>query len=374
MTKRLFKLYDQSIMGHLNYMGMILFSLISILTLIFYHDLFPIKHLIIFSYIAIYIIATANINRCILPYSKKQPSLVFTSKRLLLKHLFITIRKGYLLQLLLSCLMALTFLLVLDQYLIIVLALVTVVISFLSQLTSGVFSIVIRVLFLLQFWFIITFSFKLAIIVLIIQLLIIFLYISNSHRLAPITELLCFNSSNRYSSGNILYLLFAYITNNKILVVLLGALVSVITYFGQQLFTTVQGLPALIIIYVNFMTILEILVGNKSEEIMLDRARVETLQSSLIVNSLKRFKSSSIYLISLTLIFISIFGLIGILLNTSDITIILKNLLSIPLILFIGIVYFRKTELLLSSYEYKLLRFTLPILMLICITIFTIIS
>ncbi len=38
--------------------------------------------------------------------------------------------------------------------------------------------------------------------------------------------------------------------------------------------------------------------------------------------------------------------------NTSDISIILKNMLSIPLIIFIGVVYFRKTELLINDYEH----------------------
>lgn len=373
MKKRLFKLYDQSIMGHLNYIGMILFSSLFILALIFYHDLVSVHHLIIFSFISIYIVATANINRCILPYRKQQPGLVFTSKRLLLKHLFFTIRQGYSLQLLLTCLMSTTFMLIVNQYLIIILALVTVVISFLSQLTHGLFNIIIRSLFLLQTWFILTYSFELSILVLIIQSFLIYFCINNSHRI-PIGLSFLKSTDKRYSSGDILHIFSAYITNNKILLVLLGALVSVITYFGQLFLTKIQGLPALIIVYVNFMTILEIFIGSKSEEIMLDKARVETLQSSLIVSSFKRFKSSSIYLISLMLFVVCVCGLVGVVLNTSDITIILKNLLSIPLIFFIGVVYFRKTELLTSGYEYKLLKLTLPILMLICITIFTIVS
>jgi hypothetical protein len=375
MTKRIFKLYDQSIMGHLNYIGVILFSSLIILTLIFYNDLVPNQYLVTLSFISIYIIATANINRCILPYRRQQPGLVFTSKCLLVKHLFFTIRKGYSLQLLLACLIAITYMVMINQYLIIILTLVTIIVSFLSQLLSGLFNIIIRILFLLQLWFVLTYSFKLAILVLVIQYLLIYFYISYSHSLPLTTGLSFLRSSNKqYSSGNIFHIFLSYINNNKILIILLGALVSVITYFSQLLLTKVEGLPALIIVYINFITILEILIGSKREEIMIDKARVETLQASLIVSSFERFKSSSIYLLSLALVFTCICGLVGVVINTSDITIILKNLLSIPLILFIGIVYFRKTELLINGYEYKLLKLTLPILLLICITIFTIVS
>ncbi|MDF2004122.1 hypothetical protein P2Q02_15870 [Bacillus pumilus] len=148
-----------------------------------------------------------------------------------------------------------------------------------------------------------------------------------------------------------------------------------LTYFAQSFLTKIENLPALILVYINFITILEILIGSKKEEIVLDRARIETLQSSLmIVSPYERFKSSTIYLLCLVLIFVSVCGIVGVMINTSDISIILKNTLSLPLIIFIGVVYFRKTELLINDYEHKLLKLSLPILLLICITIFTITS
>ncbi|CAL8901398.1 hypothetical protein FO510_01930 [Bacillus pumilus] len=374
-TNKLFKIYDQSIMGYLNYIGMILFSFIVMVALIFYRGEIPGTYLNSFVFISIYIVATANINRCVLPYRRQQPGVVFVSKQLLLKHLFFTIKKGYSVQLLLACFIALTFLLVENQYFIMILALIVVMLSFASQLLSGLFNIINRILLLLQFWYIITSVFEAVMILQIVQSLLIYIYISNSHRIPLTTGLSFLKSANKqYRSGNILYLFLSYITSNKILIILIGALVSMLTYFAQSFLTKIENLPALILVYINFITILEILIGSKKEEIVLDRARIETLQSSLIVSPYERFKSSTIYLLCLVLIFVSVCGIVGVMINTSDISIILKNTLSLPLIIFIGVVYFRKTELLINDYEHKLLKLSLPILLLICITIFTITS
>ena len=346
-------------MGYLNYIGLILFSFIVMVAVIFYRDGIPSTYLNSFIFISIYIVATANINRCVLPYRRQQPGLVFISKQLLLKHLFFTI-KGYAVQLLLTCFIALTFLLVENQYFIMILALVVVMLSFASQLLSGLFNIINRIFLLLQFWYMITSIFEAVMILQIVQSLLIYIYISNSHRI-PLTTGLSFlkSAKRKYRSGNILYLFLSYTTSNKILMVLIGALVSVLTYFAQSFLTKVENLPALILVYINFITILEILIGSKKEEIVLDKARVETLQSSLIVSPYERFKSILIYLLCLVLIFVSVCGIVGVMINTSDISIILKNTLSLPLIIFIGVVYFRKTELLISDYEHKLLKLSL---------------
>lgn len=373
------KIYNQSIMGHLNYIGMILFSSIILLTLIFYHDLVPSETLSLTSFLSIYIIATANINRCILPYRKQHPGLVFISKRFLLRHLFFTTIKGYSFQLLLATVIFIAFMMRLNEYLILILTLITVIISFLSQLTYGLFKILLRVLFLLQVWFILTFSYDLAIFTIIIQLVLIYVYIFYYHRIPSLMGLSVLNSSNnRLRSGNIIYILCSYIINNKILIVFLGSLMVVSTYYAQLLLTKIPnlpgGFPALMVICINFMTVIEILIGQKSEEIILDKSRVETLQSSLIVSSFKRFASSTLYVLSLLIIIVCLFGGIGVLLNTSDSTMILINFISIPLILFIGIVYYRKTELLTIGTDSKVLKLTLPILMLISISIFTIVS
>ncbi|WP_231101344.1 hypothetical protein [Bacillus altitudinis] len=368
-------MYDRSIMGYLNYIGMILFSFIVMVGIIFYRGIIPNSYLNNFIFISIYIVATANINRCVLPYRRQQPGLVFISKQLLMKHLFFTMKKGYAVQILLACLISTIFLLVEKEYLIIILSIVVIILSFASQLLSGLFNIMNRVLLLLQFWYILTSTLEAVIILQIVQSLLIYVYISNSHRI-PMTIGLSFlkSANKKYRSGNILYLFLSYMNSNKILIVLIGTLASVLTYFAQSLLTKVENLPALILVYINFITILEILIGSKKEEIMLDKARVEMLQASLIVGPYERFKSSTIYLQCLVLIFISACGIVGVMVNTSDISINLKNMLSIPIIIFIGVVYFRKTELLINDYEHTLLKLSLPILILICITIFTITS
>lgn len=371
MTQRLFKLHDKRILGHLNYIGMILFSSLVIIALTFYHDLAPTRYLVLYSFICIYVIGTANINRCMLPYGKQKPGLVYISKRLLLRHLFFTITTGYSLQFLLAVLVSVTCMVVLHEYLIVFLALGSVVVSFLSQLTSIFVKVIIRVIFLLQLWSILASLIGVSAILLAVQLLIIYFYISNYHRI-PHGPSFLKGSENRHASGSMSQIFLFYVINNKILLILLGAVVSVIMYFCQQLLNGVHGIPATILIYINFMTIVEILVGSKREEIMIDKSRVETLQSSLIVSPFKRFKASSIYLYSLMLMVTAALGLVGIFLNAADTTAIIKSVLSIPLTLLIGVIYYRKTELLTSGNESKILKLTLPILILIFVTFFTI--
>lgn len=376
--KKRFKLYDQSLIGHLNFIGMTFFSLIILLTLIFYHDLVPSEILRITSFLSIYIIATANINRIILPYRKHHPGFLFISKRNLLRHLFFTTIKGYSFQLLFAMVISIAFMVRLNEYLILGLSIITVIISFLSQLTYGLLKILLRVMFLLQLWSILTLLYGLAIFITIIQLVFIFFYIFNYNKITALTDFSILNSSHkRLRPGNIVYILCSYILTNKILLVCLGTLMVVSTYYAQLLLTKIPNLPdfpVLMVILINFMTVIEILIGQKSEEIVLDKARTETLQSSLVVKSFKRFTSSTLYVLSLMIILLCLFGIIGLILNTSDSAIMLMNFISIPLILFIGIVYYRKAELLITGSDSKVLKLTLPILMLISITIFTIVS
>lgn len=371
MAKKLFKLHDRSLLGYLNYFGVIFFSFLIILTLIFYHNKVDASYLSLYSSISIYMIGTANINRCILPYGKQQPGLVAISNTLLLKHLFFTITKGYALQLFLAFLISLTYILVLKEYLVVIFSLGVIVISFLSQLTSILVKLIIRLTFLLQMWLILKSLIIFSIILLIIQLFIIFIYLNNYYRMPSGVSFLK-KSDNSYITGSMTRIFLLYAANNKILLILLGIIASLILYFGQYFLSNVPGISALIIIYINFITVLEILIGSNREEIMIDKSRVETIQSSLIVSLYKRFKASSIYLYSLALILTAIMGLIGIILSNSDITVIFKSVLSIPIILLIGIVYYRKTELLLIGNESKILKFTLPILILILTILFTI--
>lgn len=371
MAKKLFKLHDRSLLGYFNYFGVIFFSFLIILTLIFYHNKVDASYLSLYSSISIYMIGTANINRCILPYGKQQPGLVAISNTLLLKHLFFTITKGYALQLFLAFLISLTYILVLKEYLVVIFSLGVIVISFLSQLTSILVKLIIRLTFLLQLWLILKSLIIFSIILLIIQLFIIFIYLNNYYRMPSGVSFLK-KFDNSYITGSMTRIFLLYAANNKILLILLGIIASLILYFGQYLLSNVPGISALIIIYINFITVLEILIGSNREEIMIDKSRVETIQSSLIVSPYKRFKASSIYLYSLALILIAIMGLIGIILSNSDITVIIKSVLSIPIILLIGIVYYRKTELLLIGNESKILKFTLPILILILTILFTI--
>ncbi|PTJ00255.1 hypothetical protein BU047_12875, partial [Staphylococcus simulans] len=141
-------------------------------------------------------------------------------------------------------------------------------------------------------------------------------------------------------------------------------------YTLQLVFVKLHNLPASMIVFIFLLVVLEALIGSKKQEITFDKSRVETLLSSNILSMYKRFTSSTLYLIILLVIYISFFGLIGIILFSFEPMLILKNVLAFPIILFIGLVYFRKKESLILEENIYLFKFTYAIIMAIIITIY----
>ncbi len=127
-----------------------------------------------------------------------------------------------------------------------------------------------RILLLLQFWYILTSILEAVIILQIVQSLLIYVYISNSHRIPMTTGLSFLKSANKqYRSGNILYLFLSYITSNKILIFNRCLSYQCLLISPNPLLTKIENLPALILVYINFITILEILIGSKRKRLCL---------------------------------------------------------------------------------------------------------
>ncbi|MED2762232.1 hypothetical protein P4283_09060 [Bacillus thuringiensis] len=370
--KRYFKMYDKSLMGHLNYFGMILFSLFVVLVPLFYPNIIAEKVMVVFTFFVVHSLATANINGCILPYGKQAPSLLYISRLILLKHLFFSIKQGYALQLTLALCMSLFLGIVLGQIEIVILAIATVIVSFLSKLTFGLFSILIRVLFLLECLLVISSFLEWILLIILAQLILIYVSITfNFSIYLNKTNLLSNSLDLKYRPRGILGLLKIYLLNNIWVVLLVGVVSIVIGYFGQPFANRIESLPVLMFFQVSYITVVEILIGAKPEEIMIDKSRTEMMQVINRISLFKKFESSTMYLFSLILIIICIFGLFGAMMSISSNTILFKNIISIPMSLLAGVIYFRKSELLLSGNESKMLKMTLPIMFLIMTAILT---
>ncbi|MDP7981441.1 hypothetical protein Q9306_24020 [Bacillus sp. WLY-B-L8] len=343
-----------------------------VLVFLFYPKLISGKMIIVFAFFVVHSLATANINRCILPYGKQTPSLLYVSRLKLLKHLFFSVKQGYTLQLILALFMSFFFGLVLGQFLIVILAIATVIVSFLSKLTFGLLSILIRVLFLLECLFVISSFLEWTLLIIFVQLILIYVCITfNFSIYRTKTTLFSNDLGSLFRPKGILGLLKIYLLNNIWVLLFIGGVSTVIGYFGQLFAARIESLPVLMFFQVSYITVVEILIGSKSEEIMIDKSRTEMMQSANQISLFKRFESSTIYLFSLILIIICIFGLFGAMMSISSITIIFKNIIAIPMSLLAGIVYFRKSEMLLNGNESKMLKMTLPIIFLIITTILT---
>ncbi|WP_308102444.1 hypothetical protein [Exiguobacterium acetylicum] len=374
MKNNFFKRYDSSIFGTINLIGLLLFTIVTALTIVLFNSNISSNYLHSFLFIAIYTVATSNINRCVFPYKKQQPALVFVSEKLMLKHLYFTLRKGYSLQLLLAFSLLVMYLFYLNQFAFCVLIVMTICTTFLSELLNGLFSILFRILLILEFWVIVTARLDFAFLLVILQLMLFVFYVKKVNIFPSNMGLSLIKiSTKKKSTGSIFYIFLTYILNNKLVSLIFGSIIGLIIFYCQYLFTKLENLPALILIVINFITILEIVVGQKREEVSLDRSRLETFQASSNMTTLKKFTSSSLYLLTLLLMFLSIFGIIGTVFNTQNLSIIFKGIIVLPMVFSIGVIYFRKTEILIVEEQYNILKYTLPILFIMCITVFSIV-
>lgn len=371
--KKLFKLYDKSLMGHLNYIGVILFAIITIVFLMFFSSNLSIKNINIYIYLALFSIATSNINRAVLPYKKQKPALLFTSKKLALRHLYFTIRRVYFLQLVMLSLVILTILFNNQYHVMTLIAILTILNYYLSFLAYGIFNIFLRILILVQLILLIFDQPYLMFINILIQLLLIYICLKISSKINSMFGIDLLLHNKKHNSKNLLTLCLTYFKNNIILIFFIGFAISLSMYFVQMLFSslTTSTLPGLALVFINWIIILEILIGQSKEEIMFDRSRIEMLVANSNVSQFKRFQSSTIYGLMILIIFMSFFGLLGTLTYSFDISLLIKNVLSFPLIILISFVYYRKKELLIIGFEHKLLKFSLLILIVLVITIYS---
>lgn len=359
------KLQDSSFMGHLNYIGMILFSII-VLSIT---GIIPTNYISYFIFITLYIVGTTNINNVVFPYRKQQPPLLYVSKKFLLRHWFFTIITNHCLSLFLVALLIINYAIQTNKYIIILVSLILILSNYLSNLSYGIFKLLLRLLISLQMLAIIFNVLWVVPIIFALHCLIIISLINFSHlKFFDLSYLLKFEKNNK--NTNILKLTLAYMKKNSIAFFLIGIFIIFIFYILQLIFVKLHNLPASMIIFIFLLVVLEALIGSKKQEITFDKSRVETLLSSNILSIYKRFTSSTLYLIILLMIYISFFGLIGTILFSFEPMLILKNVLSFPIILFIGLVYFRKKESLILEENIYLFKFTYAIIMAIIITIY----
>lgn len=359
------KLQDRSFMGHLNYIGMILFSIIvlSITRII------PNDYISYFIFITLYIVGTTNINNVIFPYRKQQPTLLYVSKFLLLRHWYFTIITNHCLSFFLLIILIINYSIQTNKYIIIFVSLIIILSNYLANISYGVFKLIFRLLISVQIFAMLFHILWVVFIIFLIHCSLVFFIINFSHlNIFNLSHLLRFEESKK--NTNILKLTIVYIKKNSMISFLIGVIIVVSFYILQLIFDKIHNLPASMIIFIFLLVILEALIGSKKQDITFDKPRIETLLSSNVLSMYKRFTSSTLYLIMILIMYFSVFGLIGTILFSVEPMLILKNALSFPLILFIGLVYFRKKESLILEEDIYLFKFSYAIIMIIIITIY----
>lgn len=362
-----FRFYGNSIIDHLNFFGMILFTtIISLFCLI---NPFPIKNeLISFIIIAnIFTIATSNLNKIDFPYRYRTPGLFYTSNHYGFKHLFYGVFYGYLIQLSFSVIFGLIAINTLDFNLLLLLPYFEVAIYFISIILTSVTKVLIRALIYVVFASLILTESKLVIFyILLLQATLILIdifcrkYISQNFNLLKVSKI-------KIPRMNLILLIKTYITENILFTTLIAILLFSIGWIIQHFLIYNEVLPILSYFQIIYISILELLIGSDSDDIFFNSSRTKLLYSSRL-NRKRRFLISEIFAISLIFFLICFIILLGSTLSNLNIFQLLKNILLLPFPFFIGWVYFIKSEYLVIGTPLGILKFSLPIIYLIIIT------
>jgi hypothetical protein len=179
-----------------------------------------------------------------------------------------------------------------------------------------------------------------------------------------------FDYEKKLKSQNLIKLITKLLRTHIWVSLTIGILFTVLAYFIQPFVEkTVRAMPIMCLFQAFYLPMFEAMIGNSVEEMEIDRSRLKLFYINSYISSWKKFQGSTLFFISCILLFIEIFGLLGIFLYKPNIRLILKNLLFVPFPLFLGFVYFRKSEMLVSGECNRIMRFSLPLLFIILITI-----
>lgn len=374
-----FKKYDKSLMGHLNFFGMILFSLVVVIVTLYYPIFSNRQILKAYIFFSIYIVATSNINKIVFPYSNAKPEMVYINIKYTLRHLYFVLKKGYTFQVLFTILLSLFFAVKfknLEVSVLVMFSIITVMFHYFSLVIYGLFQYIYKVFFLFGLFIFINFDnliFGIYLLFLLTLKLIFWNIFKNKVFSFTLNN---YEKTMNYNSNNIFKIVTLYIRKNLILLVVCSIILIIVFYFAQGIILKIETLPVCILIYVNLMTILEILIGNSNTEIMIDKYRIEHMQASNLVNSFSIYKSSTLYLLGLIAILLNIISIISIYIKTNSLVnpLIIQTLITTPVIYLITFTYSKKIESLNYDNKKQLLKFSLLILLIICMSLFIIIK
>lgn len=370
--KKYLHFYDKSLLRRLNLIGLVGFSILVILLLIVYPTRFSQNQRDTLFFIIIYNLSTANINDVIFPYGYRKPATLFISSKLILRHVLRSVLFTHSPQLLIASMLML-FSAMSYQLVVIIMLAYCIFITLLANLLSGIF------LLLFQFGiFAVIFSvyhsnWHLSIFSLFLMTLLIMIVVLSKFEKGFLVNLLFkhpFDYEKKLKPRNLITLMTKLLRMHIWVGLTIGILFMILAYFMQPFAEkTAGGVPMMFLFQAFYLPMFEIMIGNSIEEMEIDRSRLKLFYSNNYISNWKKFQGSTLFLVSCILLFIEIFGLFGIFLYRPDIRLILKNLLFVPFPLFLGFVYFRKSEMLVSDECSRIMRFSLPLLFTILITV-----
>ena len=361
--KKYFILRRKNILDYLNLLGIIFFSIVIISVTISHHSYLPKEQLYVINFFILYNLLTFNANK--IDYLTQNSYLVLfqVKKYYLLRYLISLILYTYTLQVLFGLCFIIISYVVFKQVILIVIVVWLALLFYLSLVLSNVSKVVQKMTTIVVYYCLYSNKFSMLFLLLLSATFVLAFDFFHKPKIKSIRwkkenfpKIACVSPN---SLGNVLIL---HMKNN------VGLLVSlaILSMFGGYVFQKYTGgyilkLPLLMLVHVLYLTILEVFIGNKKEEILVDKARSELF----FLNGLsptKTFYASTLFCMSSLIFYINFFLVLGVLVTNISWKLVIAHLILLPFAYFIGIVYHKKIYLLIADYRGKLIKCTLIIL------------
>lgn len=367
--KKRFLHVDSDFLGHLNTLGMTFLFLIVILVIPNNNSInLRMQEQILL--VSISLFGTMKHSSVLFPYHQQKLGTFFIKRRYILRHIFLSVYYIYRVQFILT-IAALCYL-ISNHSVSLAMAFfscVIIVINLLSHLLSGVLAVVNQILFLISLLCLSQGNTALLLLNLLASLLVLVAYILFHFRIDDFLFRFIKYERSTFSDASLLKLQLTIFKNNLFLLFLIIIFNLLITYFGQLLFNHLNRtvlVPVTFLYTSIYLALLELLVGNQSQDIDIDSTRHRLLILNNHLTLYDRFKVSSLYLWTVYANFIHLTALPALVVSSSFIVTV-KAVILLFLNFLIAFTYFRKLDYLVYEERNHILRYSFLLLYLICI-------
>ncbi|WP_057491860.1 hypothetical protein [Streptococcus orisasini] len=367
--KKRFLHVDSDFLGHLNTLGMTFLFLIVILVIPNNNSInLRMQEQILL--VSISLFGTMKHSSVLFPYHQQKLGTFFIKRRYILRHILISVYYIYRIQFVLT-IVALCYL-VSNHSVSLTLAFLgcaVIAINLLSHLLSGMSAIINQILFLGSLFYLSQGNIDLLVLNLLASLLILIVYTLSHFRIDDFLFRFIKYERSAFSDVSLLKLQLIIFKNNLFLLFLIIVFNLLITYFGQLFFNHLNRtvlVPVTFLYTSIYLALLELLIGNHSEDIDIDSTRHRLMILNNHLTLYDRFKVSSLYLWTVYANFIHLTALPA-LVASSPFIVTVKAVILVILNILIAFTYFRKLDYLVYEERNHFLRYSFLLLYLICI-------